>query len=224
MSVKLKPRRSYRSALRDAQSAQTRERILLAAKRFLETDDLENLTLRRVAELADVSPPTVYAHFPTMDDLSRAFFVWLKPHIGTDSNLPEFSRLSAIPQQMFPRYARHGRLLRNLMNTPAWDRLRADDWKSKQDGWAAAIDAALPELAPRQTKRAAIALAAFATPSAWRWLVDITGCPPAEAERIAGWAIAALAESLRRDPSGLADPAEPENPSRLRPYHEGRSS
>jgi AcrR family transcriptional regulator len=191
--------------LRDAQAAQTRERILMAAKEFLETDDLENLTLRRIAELAEVSAPTVYAYFPTMDDLNRAFFFWLKPHIGTDMALPALADFAAIPKQMFSRYARQGRLLRNLMNTPAWDQLRADDWQAKQDSWADAVKAGLPELTVAQAERAAIALAAFSTPSLWRWLVDITGCSQAEAEKIAAWVIGALVTSLQRDASGLAD-------------------
>jgi len=216
MNVRSKPPRAYRSTLRDAQSAQTRERILMAAKDYLETGDFETLTLRRIAELADVSAPTVYAHFPTMDDLSRAFFFWLKPHIGTDMGLPVFAAFGTIPRQMFPRFARQGRLLRNLMNTPAWDRLRADDWKSKQDGWAAAIKAALPGMTAKQTERAAIALAAFATPNVWRWLVDITGCSEAEAEQIAGWAIMALAAGLERDPGGLDDTEPKSRPSHSR--------
>lgn len=211
MSVKSKPR-PYHSSLRDAQSAQTRERILMAAKRFLETDDFEKLTLRRIAELADVSAPTVYAHFPTMDDLSRAFFFWLKPHIGTDLALPALAAFGTIPAQVYPRYAAQGRLLRNLMNTPAWDRLRRDDWAAKQDGWTGAIRKSLPGLAPRQAERAALALAAFSTPSVWRWLVDITGCSEAEAELIAQWATEALAASLQRDPAGLAA-KEPRNPT-----------
>jgi AcrR family transcriptional regulator len=207
MNVKQKPPRPYRSSLREAQSAQTRERILMAAKDFLETDRLENLTLRRIAELADVSAPTVYAHFPTMDDLSRAFFVWLKPRIGTDLALPPLSEFSSIPAQMFPRYARHGRLLRNLMDTPAWDRLRVADWKTKHGAWADAIEADLPGLAPEQKDRAAIVLAAFWTPTLWRWLVDIAGCSPRDAEQIAAWAINALVASLKHDPTSLSDEA-----------------
>jgi AcrR family transcriptional regulator len=205
MNVKLKLPRAYKSSLRDAQSAQTRERILQAAKDYLETGDLKTLTLRRIAELADVSAPTVYAYFPTMDDLAHAFFFWLKPHIGTDAGLPEFSEFGTVPQRMFPRYARAGRLLRNLMNTPAWDRLRAGDWKAKEAGWVAKIEASLPGLTVRQKERGAIALSAFATPGVWRWLVDIAGCPEAEAEQIAGWAMSALADALKRDASGLDD-------------------
>ena len=68
--------RTYQSPLRDAQAALTRERILMAAMGYLEKHDIETLTLRHVAELSGVSPPTVYAHFPTMEALVSAFFQW----------------------------------------------------------------------------------------------------------------------------------------------------
>ena len=175
----------------------------MAAKEFLETEDMEKLTLRHVAELAEVSAPTVYAHFPTLDALAQAFFVWLKPRLGTDLVLPPLAEFGTVPAAMFPNYERYGRLLRNLMNMPAWDRLRAADWQTKQSGWENAIKAALPALIPEQTNRAAIALSAFSTPNMWRWLVDITGCTAEEAEQIAAWATHALVASLKRDADGL---------------------
>jgi AcrR family transcriptional regulator len=204
MAINTKPR-PYRSTLRDAQAAQTRERILVSVKAFLETDDLEQLTLRRIAELADISAPTVYAHFPTMGDLGRAFFLWLKPQLGTDRALPPLSDFSDIPRALYPQYLRQGRLLRNLMKMPAWDRLRIEDWKLKQEAWVAPVKAALPNLAPRQAERAAVALAAFSTPTVWRWLVEIADCSQSEAEQIAGWATGTLAAALIRDAGGLAD-------------------
>jgi len=205
MNVNTASPRSYRSSLRDAQSAQTRERILKAAKEFLETNDLAGLTLRRLAELADVSAPTVYAHFPTMDALHQAFFAWLKPYIGTDNlAVPGLSDFVDMPHRIFPHYLRQGRLLRNLLNTPAWDRLRADDWQAKEAGWVAPIQAALPELSPIEARHAAIALSAFSTGNVWRWLIDITGCSEAEAEQIARWATAAMVAALQRDAGDLA--------------------
>jgi hypothetical protein len=90
------------------------------------------------------------------------------------------------------------------MNTSAWDRLRADDWRAKQENWATTIKAALPGLTPPQADLAAIALSAFSTPNMWRWLVDITGCSQPEAEQIAAWATGALVSALQRDASGLA--------------------
>ena len=61
--------RSYQSPLREAQAALTRERILMAAKDYLENKDIETLSLRQIAELSGVSAPTVYAQEKRLDPL-----------------------------------------------------------------------------------------------------------------------------------------------------------
>lgn len=198
--------RPYQSALREAQAAMTAERILMAAKDYLERADIETLTLRRVAELAQVSPPTVYAHFPTMDDLVGAFFAWLKPRLALDRPLPPLDELHTVPALLFPRYEAHGALLRNLMNKPSWDRARMRDRGNRHGGWVEAIGRELPGLTPPQLRRAALSLANYWGPTHWRWLMDTCGYTPEEAERVAGWCIRSLVEALRRDPSGLDFP------------------
>lgn len=195
--------RSYQSPLREAQSALTRERIFMAAKAYLETHDIESLTLRRVAELSGVSPPTVYAHFPTMDDLVAAFFQWVKPRVGLDRRPPPLAELSSFPRQLFPLYDAHGALLRNLMNRPSWDRQRISDRTVRHGAWIEAVGAELPRLTPAQRRRGAMAIAAFWTPTVWRWLIDTCGFSPAEAQDVAAWAVHALVEALKRDPAGL---------------------
>jgi AcrR family transcriptional regulator len=189
--------------LRDAQAALTRERIFMAAKDYLATHDIENLTLRHVAELSGVSPPTVYAHFPTMDDLVAAFFQWVKPRVGLDRPPPPLAELPSFPRELYPLYDAHGALLRNLMNRPSWDRQRISDRGVRHGGWMQAIGAELPRLTPAQRRRGAMAIAAFWTPTVWRWLIDTCGFGPAEAQDVAAWAVRALVEALKRDPAGL---------------------
>jgi hypothetical protein len=48
-----------------------------------------------------------------------------------------------------------------------------------------------------------MAIAAFWTPTVWRWLIDTCGFSPAEAQDVAAWAVHALIEELKRDPAGL---------------------
>ncbi|SMF38572.1 transcriptional regulator, TetR family [Tistlia consotensis] len=201
--------RSYQSPLREAQAALTAERILMTAKDYLERHDIESLTLRRVARLSDVSAPTVYAHFPTMDDLVGAFFHWLKPRLALDRPLPPLDRLHEVPALLFPRYEAHGALLRNLMNKPSWDRQRLKDRGSRHGGWIETIGAELPGLTPEQLRRAALSIASYWGPTHWRWLRDTCGYGPEEARRVAAWGIQALVGAVRRDPSGLDFPAEP---------------
>ncbi|WP_228125008.1 TetR/AcrR family transcriptional regulator [Candidatus Methylospira mobilis] len=202
-SLSTQASRSYQSPLREAQSAMTRERILMAAKDYLEKNDIESLTLRRIAELSGVSPPTVYAHFPTMDDLIGAFFQWLKPRMGLNQPLPPLSELPTMPDRLFPRYDEFGSLLRNLMNKPSWDRQRLADRDQRHGGWIESIGAELPDLTPEQRRRGILVAAAFWTPTLWRWLMDTCGFTQEEARTVAGWAIRTLIDALKNDPSGL---------------------
>jgi AcrR family transcriptional regulator len=59
----VKPRRSYRSSLRQRQAERTRTAILDAAARHLEREGYSGSTLRQIAESAGVSVETVYATF-----------------------------------------------------------------------------------------------------------------------------------------------------------------
>jgi len=211
-STPLPTSRPYQSALREAQSAMTRERILMAAKDYLEKNDIESLSLRRIAELSGVSPPTVYAYFPTMDDLIAAFFQWLKPRMGLDRPLPPLNELPTLPDRLYPRYDEFGALLRNLMNKPSWDRQRLTDRDQRHGGWLETIGAELPHLSPEQRRRGGLIIAAFWTPTLWRWLMDTCGFTPEEARTVAGWAIRALTDALKNDPSGLEPmPQDQEN-------------
>ena len=197
--------RTYQSPLRQAQAALTRERILMAAKAYLETNDIEKLTLRHLAELAGVSAPTVYAHFATVDDLVAAFFAWMRPRLGLQQELPPLDGFRDLPKTLFPKYEAYGALLRNLMNKPSWDRQRSADAGQRHRRWIDAVAQALPDLTPEQQRRGAMLVSAFWAPTVWRWLMDTCGFTPEEAEQAAGWAIDALVTALETDASGMAD-------------------
>lgn len=181
----------------------TRERILMAAKSYLEHNDIESLTLRQLADLAGVSPPTVYAHFATVDDLVAAFFAWLRPRLGLQKPLPALDDFPELPKALFPNYEAYGALLRNLMNKPSWDRQRGADAAQRHGRWIAAVGEALPDLTQDQKRRGAMLVSAFWAPTVWRWLMDTCGFTPKEAEQVASWAIDALVTALKADPSGL---------------------
>lgn len=205
------PARTYQSPLREAQAALTHERILMAAMTYLEKHDIETLTLRHLAELAGVSPPTVYAHFATVDDLVAAFFAWLRPRLGLQQPLPPLDGFPELPKILFPNYEAYGALLRNLMNKPSWDRQRSADAGQRHGRWIAAVGEALPDLTPEQQRRGAMLVSAFWAPTVWRWLMDTCGFTPKEAEQVASWAIGALVAALKEDASGLAG-APPDSP------------
>jgi AcrR family transcriptional regulator len=71
-------------SVRAQQGANTRDRILLAARRVLADEGLDRFTTRRVAELAGVSHGMVHYHFDDKRDLLLALLVhgrrdWIEP-------------------------------------------------------------------------------------------------------------------------------------------------
>jgi AcrR family transcriptional regulator len=71
-------------SVRSQQGANTRERILLAARRVLADEGLDRFTTRRVADLAGVSHGMVHYHFDDKRDLLLALLVhgrrdWIEP-------------------------------------------------------------------------------------------------------------------------------------------------
>ncbi|HEX5095807.1 MAG TPA: helix-turn-helix domain-containing protein [Acidimicrobiia bacterium] len=80
-------RRRYDSAVRRAQAAQTRERILSAAATLLRKSSIRNwdgLTIRAVAERAGVHERTVYRHFANENALRDSVMQRLEAEAGVD--------------------------------------------------------------------------------------------------------------------------------------------
>ncbi len=65
-------KRPYKSESRNAQAAQTKERILTAAKNIFEKEGFECTTIEKIAQAAKVSIPTVYSLFQSKRGVLRA--------------------------------------------------------------------------------------------------------------------------------------------------------
>src|ERR1700719_1103137 len=56
-------KRIYDSEKRLAQAAETRNRILVSARRLFQLDGFESVTIEKLAQVSKVSMPTIYALF-----------------------------------------------------------------------------------------------------------------------------------------------------------------
>ncbi|MBS1988485.1 TetR/AcrR family transcriptional regulator [Candidatus Dependentiae bacterium] len=65
-------KRAYNSESRVAQAAQTKNRILEAAKRLFQAEGFDCVTIEKLAKQADVSAPTIYALFQSKLGIVRA--------------------------------------------------------------------------------------------------------------------------------------------------------
>lgn len=198
--------RAYRSPLRAAQARATRERLLEAAYAILAEDPagVGALTFQRIAAQAQVSVPTVYRHFGDQDALLAAFVDWIRPRIGLDparifTLAPD--GIATLPGQSFPRFEEHGAVLRALIDSRDFNRVRAASATERARRAAEALSKHAPGWNREDLKVVAGAIAVLQAPPTWRWLRDTWGLD-ADATRLAmSWAIRALVAILRRETS-----------------------
>jgi len=124
--------------LRDRQRAETREQILRAVGRQLETRSLEDLSFAEIARDAGVGERTVYRHFPTKEALLGAFWA--------------FMQSEAFGQPERPKPARSDRRLREAITAPR-DSLRpmrilvaTDAWEPQVNGVVRTLTRVVSEL------------------------------------------------------------------------------
>lgn len=98
MRSAVKPKRTYDATLRREQAAQTRQRILDAARALLRTGAYSSVTMEEVAARAGVSYQTVYAAFGNKLRLAQAIIDAGWPHIGPALQLLEKGRRSEDPR------------------------------------------------------------------------------------------------------------------------------
>lgn len=65
-------KRPYKSASRKAKAAHTKERILKASKKLFTKEGFEHVTIEKIAQVSEVSVPTVYALYKSKRGILRA--------------------------------------------------------------------------------------------------------------------------------------------------------
>ncbi|MFT3922212.1 MAG: helix-turn-helix domain-containing protein [Myxococcales bacterium] len=193
--------RSYSSAIRDAQVEQTRALLLETARTMLAEGGIDALTLPRLAQVAGVSVPTVYRHFPSLDDLFRAFLEWLRPRLGlTEERLMSVTpeQLPAVPGENFPRYEAESGVLRPLMESREFNRVRVASMRDRARKAAARLKAESDGWSDAEREARAGAIWVLQSPHVWRWMRDTWGLDNEEAAEAASWAMATLRDALRR--------------------------
>ena len=199
--------RSYSSPIRDAQVEQTRARLFDTARALLVEGGLDALTLPKLAQAAGVSVPTVYRHFPTVDDLIRAFLEWIRPRVGQTperllSTTPD--RLPELPLENFPRYEAEAAVLRPLMESREFNRVRVASMSGRARAAAGLLRPVAPGWSDAQLEAMAGAIYILNSPQAWRWFRDTWAVESDDAARAVSWAMRSLLEALARGPETRA--------------------
>jgi AcrR family transcriptional regulator len=195
--------RTYSSSIRDAQVEQTRTHLIETARALLVEGGIDALTLPKLAQAAGVSVPTVYRHFPAMDDLLRAFLEWLRPRVGQDTERLaslEADQVASLPLENFPRYEAEAAVLRPLMESREFNRVRVGATSDRAQNARKALRPQAPGWTDAELDAMSGAVWVLGSPQVWRWLRDTWGVDNDAAARASSWAMRTLLEALARGP------------------------
>ncbi|MDB5468357.1 MAG: alpha-mannosyltransferase, partial [Phenylobacterium sp.] len=108
--------------VRDKQREETREHILRAVARQLDSGQMDDLSFAEVAKDAGVGERTVYRYFPTKEALLGAFWSWMQAQVvGVAPERPRQGRsLPRIREAITATRDTH-RPMRILLATDAWE-------------------------------------------------------------------------------------------------------
>jgi AcrR family transcriptional regulator len=194
-------RQQYHSPLREAQANATRERILDAVAALFE-EGVEP-TFGAVARAADVQERTVYRHFPTKDDLHRAF--WDKVHVErvhANFDAHDLGSLGETIASSFAGFAANDGLVRAMLHSPGGRAVRLSTNDDRRRMFERVADAELTGLPAAQRRRAAAAAQVLYSAMSWEYLTDYWDMGPDEAVATVQTAIAAMFAGLRPDDAG----------------------
>ncbi len=107
--------------LRDRQREETREQILRAVARQLETRSLEDLGFAEIAKEAGLGERTVYRHFPTKEALLGSFWAWMQNQAVAAPGRPRAPRSPARLRDALTAPRDTKRPMRILLATDAWE-------------------------------------------------------------------------------------------------------
>jgi AcrR family transcriptional regulator len=190
----------YRSPLRAAQAAQTRERIATAAADLLgEGSSADSITFRAVAERAGVTEMTVYRHFPTRDALMQGLWRQLNARMSPGVGMPEsVDALLAQHNALFSGFDRVApQIVASIVTEPGRE-MRASLNEQRCRSFRNIVREASPGLSPAECTRAAAVLQLLHSAHAWMSLRDQWGLDGREAGAATRWAIETLLAELRR--------------------------
>lgn len=190
--------RTYQSEVRKKRAGQTREALLQACEKLLLDRSFEEVTLPAVAQEAGVSKPTAYSHFPDNAALLAGFLGYLRGRIGMDhetlTSIPP-ANLHEAAQANFQRFDRNGRLLRRLMDSPDFERVRL----AQKIDRAGLVLPSWAGVAPESVLRKRLGpVYLFVTPSSWRWLRETWGLSSEDAAEAAAWAMQTLIAAISK--------------------------
>ncbi|MEO8246350.1 MAG: helix-turn-helix domain-containing protein [Chloroflexota bacterium] len=177
-----KSRRSYRSALRDRQAGETRERILDAVVRVM-ARGVADLSIPAVAREADVSARTVYRHFASKRELLAELQPYFARRTGMDTVPPPRSidELHHSVRTLFTRIHEMGPVGYAALASPVGSKTRHAQMPARRRSIRDGVDAIGPGMSNEWRERLARLVAVLTSSASLRMWTEHLGLTPDDA-------------------------------------------
>ncbi|MBX7097518.1 MAG: TetR/AcrR family transcriptional regulator [Myxococcaceae bacterium] len=203
--------RGYESALRTEQMQRVRERLLDAAVRLLSEGPSEDLSLRAVAERAQVSVPTAYRYFPSMEPLVDALFEHINARLGFIKFPENFDEALALVPVLYRGFEANDALVRAYVRTPVGQKVRRRHQTERYALMRRCIDLSYPQLAEEARQRLSALMQSMMSGQTWLVFSESWGLDASGAAATALFALRAFRDALAKNTHAL-DPT---------PFHRG---
>lgn len=198
-----KPRKPvYRSPLRAARAAQTRERIERAAADLLgEGGSADAITFRAVADRAGCTEMTVYRHFPTREALLHGLWREINARMAPGIGMPgSVDALQAQHAALFTGFDQVAPQIFASLTTAQGREMRASLNEQRRKAFRAIAREAAPGLTAAECTRVAAVLQLLHSAHAWMSMREQWDLDGREIGAATRWAIDTLLAELRSKP------------------------
>jgi Transcriptional regulator len=193
--------RPYKSTLRDSHAQQTRELILDALVRLLDSRPTDEVSTRQLAEEAGVSLRTVYRHFPDRDALLNGLADRGATVMGTrilEASLTTIDDLGPMVETMYAANDGFATLVRAEVLFNSDPARQAQESRNRTDTTLNLVKATFPDLDARDQFHLAALFRTLLAGRNWLLMREGFGLKGTESGPLIAWALNALLTEVRR--------------------------
>jgi AcrR family transcriptional regulator len=204
-------------SLRDQQAEFTRQIVMEAAKRVLDTYSIDEFSIQKIAEEAGMSHRTVYRYFPTRQALLDSFTDWIEDSVApipAEALQPPDTREEMLGTvrfafERFDKFAPYFRA--SLVLATRGDSIQPQRQRQRDEAIRQSLTKVLEPLDDEQAAKAYAIIRLIIGAQTWQVLHDRFELADGKAGDAAVWAVRVLLEAIDNGDVPESSMTEPEN-------------
>ena len=183
-------------SLRDRLTDETRRVILDAMVEQLVDTGAFEFSMFELARRANMSPRTIYRHFPSREALFDALSVRVNEQIGFHGYPTTFETAIDLVRKLFPSFDQNAPLMMAQLETRKGREFRSHARKERTQAVATAVEQAAPHVDSQRKRYCVAAITCLMSSDAWQRLRLSMNMDGTESGEAVAWALAALRNQL----------------------------